>query len=309
MVEKRNDKGRWGVVLSTGDLRGIFAHAGFLLALEELEIFYKAMAGSSAGALVSSIVASGRNPKEAAEWLQDLRVKDYWQKDSIITILYRLLIRAGRGYTGIVSTDRLERIVSDLLKVKNFEDCPIPLYIVATNITKGIKEVFHTGEIAPYAVASAAIPVLFKAKRIGDSYYIDGGVFDLSPRSAICCRENLDVLIVNQIEKSQDRLHWNNSFMSKKWSLMHLVGRMIEAIYENERFGGEEGISRCPGGCGARILTLKPKIDSLDRLKPQEGKKLLQQGYEETLRLLPSMIEKLTKQAPERFPIAKFHCN
>lgn len=96
------------------------------------------MAGSSAGALVSSVVASGRTPTEAAGRLEELLVSDYWKKDSFFKILYKLLLKRGRGYTGFVSTDRLIKTLFSLLKVKTFEQCPIPLYIVATNITKGM---------------------------------------------------------------------------------------------------------------------------------------------------------------------------
>ena len=299
---------RIGVVLSTGDLRGVFAHIGFLQALEELKIPYQAMAGSSAGALVSSVVASGRTPTEAARRLEELCVSDYWKKDSFFKILYKLLLKRGRAYTGFVSTDRLVITLGSLLKVKTFEQCPIPLYIVATNITKGAKEVFHSGEIATPAVASAAIPVLFKAVRIGENYYVDGGVFDLTPRTAICCSEKLDVLIVNQIVKRHDCQVWDNSFMLERWSMATLVERVVEAIYENDRYGGVEGISLCPCPCQSRVLTLKPHIDPLDRLNPQEGKRLMLQGYEETLRLLPPLLEKISGIKDQEFSFGRFFC-
>jgi predicted acylesterase/phospholipase RssA len=284
---------RVGVVLSTGDLRGVFAHTGFLLALEELGIPYQAMAGSSAGAIVAAIVGSGKPVREFAEWLNSLKVEDYWQKDSPWTMLYHLIVKAGRGYTGLVSTDRLENTIDGLLKAKTFEACPIPVYLVATNITKGAKEVFHSGELAPRAVASAAIPALMKAKRIGESYYVDGGIYELTPRSTICCREKIDILIVNHIPSSFDRVKGDNRFLQERWSLMHLVGRVLDAIYEQEIVEEGKEIVACPCGCAAKIITLAPRLDSMDRLKPQEGGRLLRQGHEETLRLLPPLLKRL----------------
>ncbi|HEY4484993.1 MAG TPA: patatin-like phospholipase family protein, partial [Nitrospiria bacterium] len=146
------------MVLSTGDLRGVFAHAGFLMALEKLGISYQAMAGSSAGAIVAAIVGSGKPVREFAEWLNGLKVEDYWERDPLWTVLYHMVFRRGRGYTGIVSTDPLEQTIAGLLQARTLESCPISLYLVATNITTGSMEVFHSGEIAPRAVASAAIP-------------------------------------------------------------------------------------------------------------------------------------------------------
>ncbi len=289
---------RVGVVLSTGDLRGVFAHTGFLLALEELGISYRAMAGSSAGAIVAAIVASGTPVREFAEWLKGLKAKHYWQQDSLFTILYNAIVRSGRGYTGIVSTDWLEQTIAGLLKAKTFESCPIPLYIVATNLTKGLKEIFHMGEIAPCAVASAAIPALCKAKRIGQSYYVDGGVFEITPKSAVCCKEQLDVLIVNRIKTSLDSLQGDNRFMEEPWSLVQLTGRVLNALYEKDEIKEEGNIASCPCGCKAKILTLVPQISPIHRLEPEHGTHLIRQGYEETIRLLPPLIKRLPDNPP-----------
>jgi len=285
---------RVGVVLSTGDLRGVFAHTGFLLALEELGISYQAMAGSSAGAIVAAIVASGTPVREFAEWLKDLKVEHYWLPDSVFTILYNVIVKSGQGYTGIVSTDRLEQTITGLLKAKAFESCPIPLYLVATNLTKGFKEVFHTGEIAPRTVASAAIPALFKAKRIGESYYVDGGIFEITPKSAICCKEQLDLLVVNRVKTGLDPSKGDNQFMEEPWSLVQLTGRVLNALYEKDEIKEEGIIASCPCGCKARILTLAPQISPIHRLEPERGAHLVRQGYEETLRLLPPLIQKLS---------------
>lgn len=48
-----------GVVLSSGGGREVFAHTGFLLALEQLGVEISAIAGCSAGALVGGVYASG----------------------------------------------------------------------------------------------------------------------------------------------------------------------------------------------------------------------------------------------------------
>ena len=284
---------RVGVILSTGDLRGVFAHAGFLLALDELGISCQAMAGSSAGAIVAAIVASGTSVKEFAEWLKGLKVKHYWQPDSVFAILYNMIVKSGRGYTGIVSTNRLEETITGLLKARTFESCPISLYLVATNLTKSVKEVFHTGEIAPRAVASAAIPALFKAKRIGESYYVDGGVFEITPNSAVCCKEQLDTLIVNRIKTGLDRVRGDNQFLDEPWSLVQLTGRILNAIYERDEVTDESQTVPCPCGCKASILTIVPRISPIHRLEPERGTDLIREGYEETLRLLPPLLKQL----------------
>lgn len=51
-------------VLSSGGVRGVYAHTGFLLALKRLEIDVHVIAGCSAGAVVGGIFASGRDIQE-----------------------------------------------------------------------------------------------------------------------------------------------------------------------------------------------------------------------------------------------------
>src|SRR3569832_568817 len=55
----RPDMAHIGAVLSSGGGRGVYAHTGFLLALNELGIDLDVMAGCSAGALVGGIATSG----------------------------------------------------------------------------------------------------------------------------------------------------------------------------------------------------------------------------------------------------------
>jgi hypothetical protein len=84
---------------------------------------------------------------------------------------------------------------------------------------------------------------------------------------------------------------------------------VIEAIYGNDRYRGVDGITRCPCSCGATILTLQPHLDPLDRLSSQEGRHILDQGYEETLRLLPPLMAKAIKRKAKPIsPLGRFHC-
>ena len=57
---KKIMKPRIGIVLSSGGVRGIYAHTGFLLALEKLQIELQAVTGCSAGAVVGGIFEIGR---------------------------------------------------------------------------------------------------------------------------------------------------------------------------------------------------------------------------------------------------------
>ncbi|HQS58785.1 MAG: hypothetical protein B7Y56_10615 [Gallionellales bacterium 35-53-114] len=77
-----NQSSRIGVVLSSGGGRGVYAHTGFLLALEKLGIQTAAISGCSADALVGGVAASGANIHHWAETLAQVRTQEYWSPDS-----------------------------------------------------------------------------------------------------------------------------------------------------------------------------------------------------------------------------------
>ncbi|MDP2760570.1 MAG: patatin-like phospholipase family protein [Sideroxyarcus sp.] len=73
---------RIGVVLSSGGGRGVYAHTGFLLALQKLGIEVSAIAGCSAGALVGGIAASGADLNKWSDTIASVKTREYWTPDS-----------------------------------------------------------------------------------------------------------------------------------------------------------------------------------------------------------------------------------
>lgn len=73
---------RIGVVLSSGGGRGVFAHTGFLMALEQLGIKVAAVAGCSAGALVGGVYASGTDLQSWMQRISTAHPREYWAPDS-----------------------------------------------------------------------------------------------------------------------------------------------------------------------------------------------------------------------------------
>lgn len=65
-----------GLVLSGGGARG-FAHAGALLALEEVGIRPDIIAGVSAGSVVTAMYASGMTPEQIITSFADVKFSDF----------------------------------------------------------------------------------------------------------------------------------------------------------------------------------------------------------------------------------------
>ena len=134
------------IVLSAGYF-GFFAHAGFMLAIEELGIDYRAIAGSSAGAIVAALHASGVPANEIVNMLTSVRRSEIWDSTGIMGIA-KALFRQGRGWTGWLKGNLFEDLMERHLRAKTFEACPRALYVTALNLTRGADETFSSGRIA-----------------------------------------------------------------------------------------------------------------------------------------------------------------
>src|ERR1044072_1020642 len=157
-------KEKGAIVLSAGYF-GFFAHAGFMLALEELGIDYAAIAGSSAGSVVAAMHASGIPAAEIIELLSSVRRKDMWDSIGLGGMIGSLMKR-GRGWTGLLKGEQFEERLNYRLRVKTLEECRRALYVAALNLTKGIEETFYSGTIADKVRASCSYPLLMSSKAI-----------------------------------------------------------------------------------------------------------------------------------------------
>jgi len=135
---------RIGLALSGGAARGI-AHVGVLRALIENQIPIDFIAGTSAGSLVGGALASGMPLSEIEELGRSLRWRD--------------IGRMTMSRLGVQSNERLEQFLRSRLPITRFEDLPIPLAVVATDLQSGQAVVMRDHGDIPFAIrASCTIP-------------------------------------------------------------------------------------------------------------------------------------------------------
>ncbi|MDY6801667.1 MAG: patatin-like phospholipase family protein [Bacteroidota bacterium] len=179
-----------GIALSGGGVRG-FAHLGVLKALNEKNIDPQIISGTSAGAIAGVFYADGYSPDESFE---------IFYRNSLFHFTHLSIPNKG-----LLSIEKISKILEKNIKAKTFEDLKKPLYVSATNLNDGKIEYFHQGSIIEKVVASASIPVLFKPQIIDGKTFVDGGVFDNLPIEPI--RNQCKKLIgsyVNPIGKEED---------------------------------------------------------------------------------------------------------
>ena len=150
-----------GLVLGAGAAKG-FAHIGVLKVLEAHKIPIHMIVGTSAGSFVGSFYAYGFN----AFQLQTLALSV--ERGDIIDLVI--------PENGFIQGIKLAEYVNKTLKNTPLERLNIPFYAVATDIQSGQEVVFGKGNTGAAVRASCAVPGVFRPVRIGDRFYVDGGV-------------------------------------------------------------------------------------------------------------------------------------
>lgn len=174
------------LVLGAGASRG-FAHVGVLKALEAHAVPVHMIVGTSAGSFVGSLYAYGYT----AFQLQKLSFSI--EKDDIIDL--------GIPDRGFIKGDKLEEYINRQVQNTPLEKMRIPFYAVATDIQTGEEVTFGKGGTGGAVRASCAIPGVFRPYRVGERYFVDGGVVSPVPVDA-AKKLGADVVIAVDISAS-----------------------------------------------------------------------------------------------------------
>ncbi len=282
-----------GVVLSSGGGRGVFAHTGFMCALESLEVPVSASAGCSAGAVVAGMLASGRT---AAEWKAVVTQVDpgsFWTPRPWWRLAYALSMGRGRGLKGLSDTAAALRFLESQLKAQRFEGCIYPFWAVAINLGTGEKAWLHEGPLAPAMMASAAMPGLYDPVEIDGEYFTDGALIDLAPAEAICCRYGLDGLLIHHVAQRGYDTNGLEQAFGAPWTLVNILHRLIYRRHPWYATGQPRSIIACPCGCKATIVILEPDLPELVWPLTRGGSEILHTAQKQAVTQIAPIREAL----------------
>ena len=298
-----NGGARIGVVLSSGGIRGVYAHTGFLLALEQLGLPIAAMVGCSAGAVVGGVAASGADLHAWSRALARVKRAEFWTPDPLWRFFWRIAARHGRGYTGLSGTEAAAAFCRRHLAATRIEECRYPFHTLAVNLGSGAKTMFSGGELVPRMLASAAMPVLYRPVAIEGELYCDGALLDLAPMDAICCRHRLDALIIHHVAVRRAGTPELMQRMQEPWSLFAVLERLL---YRQRPWYLSEaplGFHRCPCGCGAAVVVLEPRLPELRWPLTEGGPEIETAASAQTLGLLRPYLDALLGDPRARLPL------
>jgi predicted acylesterase/phospholipase RssA len=302
-VSDEPDTPRIGVVLSSGGVRGVYAHTGFLQAIQNLGIPVKASAGCSAGALVGGFVASGTPLEDWADTLGKITSRVFWTPDSTPRFIWEMTAHKGRGYTGLSDTRAALQFTRENLTAKTFDGCLYPFHVLAVNLGSGKKVVFSEGELAPRMTASAAMPILYDPVRIDGEYYCDGALIDFAPTDAICCRHRLDVVIVHHVSQ-QFGVHRDlEKALNDSWAMLEVINRLVFREKPWYLSGEPLALNHCPCGCGAIVVAIVPDLPLMRWPATKDGNVVRHGARVQTESLLKPYMAAMMNNPRNQLPV------
>ena len=222
LTAQDTDKPRIGLVLSGGGAKG-FAHIGVLKVIDSLGIKIDYISGTSMGAVIGSLYATGYSGKELEALFNsqdfDVLINDAFPRSSKTFYdrenaeKYAVSLPFDKFKISLPSALSRGQNVYNLLYelmlpvngVRDFSKLPIPFFCVATNIETGESLILDKGKLAEAVTASAALPSLFQPVIIEDKILIDGGVTNNFPVEELRAK-GMDIIIgVDVQDELKDR--------------------------------------------------------------------------------------------------------
>ncbi len=195
---KQNNDVKVGLVLSGGGAKG-FAHIGVLKVIEEAGVRIDYIAGTSMGAIIGGLYASGYNAHELdsilkandfSALLQDRLPRDassFYQKEN--TGKYAISLPINNWKIGLPSAvskgqnvfNLFTQLTEHVHEVEDFSKMPIPFFCIATNLETGEEVVLDHGFLPEAIRASSSFPGLLAPVNMDGKLLVDGGIVNNYP--------------------------------------------------------------------------------------------------------------------------------
>ncbi len=176
-----------GLALGSGGARGL-AHIGIIKVLEAHNIPIDMIAGSSIGAVIGGMYASGLE----IETIEQLALDTDWRK------LFFLVDPHLKQ--GLIGGDKIKSFIKKNIKGKSFDQCLIPFSAIATNLKNGEIVVLNKGDLAQAIRASMSIPLAFKPVKMSGQLLADGFLSNPVPVDSVR-KMGADIVIAVNLDK------------------------------------------------------------------------------------------------------------
>lgn len=274
---ENSGKPKVGLVLSGGGAKG-FAHIGVLKVIDSLGIKIDYVAGTSMGAIVGSLYASGYSGKQLDSIFRSLdfdkvindnlprSAKTFYERDN--TEKYAIALPFNKFKLKLPSAlsrgqnvfNLLSKLTLHVSEVDDFDNLPIPFFCVATNIETGEEVILDSGNLPLCITASGAFPSLFQPVDIDGALLVDGGVVNNYPIEELRAK-GMDIIIGVDV---QDGLASREEMTSAPDVLLQINNfRTINDMKEKSKLTD---------------IYIKPDIKDFTVVSFSEGRKIIDNG-------------------------------
>mgnify|MGYP006165172993 FL=1 len=268
-----------GLVLSGGGAKG-FAHIGVLKVIEEAGIKIDYIGGTSMGAVIGGLYASGYNATQIDsifhkinfdELLNDYiprSAKSFYEKrndESYALSLPFSNFKVGIPQAlskGLYNFNLLSRLTRHVRQVNDFNQLPTPFLCIGTNIETGQQVLLNKGNLAQAMLASAAFPTLFTPVEIDGQLLIDGGVANNFPVDEV---KNLGADLIIGVDV-QDGL-WDKNQLKNATKILVQITNLHSIEQMKNKIKGTD-------------IYITPDIKNFGVLSFDRGREIIQRGEE-----------------------------
>jgi NTE family protein len=293
---------RIGLVLSGGGARGL-AHVGVLKALERAHVRIDAIAGTSMGAIVGGLYASGMSADQLETELRQINWDTLFatrvarpllpqrrkEEDFEIGTGLEFGVRDGQlsAPQGALSTRGLElllrRLTLPVRHVADFDHLAIPFRAVATDMETGKPVILSHGDLAAALRSSMSVPGVFAPTEVDGRLLGDGGLVDNLPVD-VARAMGVDAVIVVNV----------GTPLSRRDSLQSVVGLTEQMI----TILTDQNVERSLASLAPRDLLLSPDLGKLSSSDFSSVAQFIKAGDDDT-QSHSARLEAYATPAPE----------
>jgi NTE family protein len=252
-----------GLALGGGGAKGL-AHIAILETLESMGVVPKVISGTSIGAMVGSLYASGMTAKQVRSAVDELlempgSIGEAFDAKRAFGWLELLSLQVRRSH--LFDAQALIEELDQLMGVSQFEQLKIPMKVIAADFWQRKEVVFETGDLLPAIAASFCLPGIFEPVVIGDKVLVDGGMVNPVPFDVI--RQDCDIVVAVDV-------------LGKRYPDGDQLPTYFEALFNSFQIA-EKSISMEKMKHNAPDIFIEPEIVDVKMLEFHKSEQIYQQ--------------------------------
>ncbi|HCK98631.1 MAG TPA: hypothetical protein DHW42_00800 [Candidatus Marinimicrobia bacterium] len=279
------EKPKTALILSGGGARGL-SHIGVLKALEEIGFYPDMVIGTSMGALVGALYASGNTSREIEQYARNTKLNKLFlpkpyreiefvsQKIAELPELFTIKLDENFNViypSNLLSAQQFQKRIFQIMiypeyaSKGNFDSLVIPFRAVATDIKTGQTVVLKEGSLSKAIAASSAFPIILAPVAIDSFLLVDGGLTNNVPCD-VAVEMGAKFIIAVDVTSKNMPISENMDIFSYFNQAMNTLAHLTDSrnLYLAD-------------------VLIRPEIDDYSSVDFEAIDSLIQRGYETTM--------------------------